>query len=72
VLPIGGFTGSVPSPTLAQVEADVRDGAFHLVIGLARTTDPRMAWIASHCDDLRGHGGAVRDYYCLPSDAGGA
>jgi 4-amino-4-deoxy-L-arabinose transferase-like glycosyltransferase len=63
VLPIGGFTGSTPSPTLAQVQADVRDGTFHLVIGLAGTTDPRMVWIAAHCRNFPGHG-ATRTYYC--------
>ena len=35
-LPIGGFTGTIPSPTLGQLQADIRQGKFHLV--LAGTT----------------------------------
>ena len=65
VLPIGGFTGSIPSPTLAQVQADVRNGTFRFVIGLTDTTDPRMLWIAAHCAQFPGDG-ATRSYYCTP------
>jgi 4-amino-4-deoxy-L-arabinose transferase-like glycosyltransferase len=70
VLPIGGFTGSIPSPTLAQLEADIRAGKFHLVIGLARTTDPRMEWIAAHCYNYPATSQTRRDYFCYPDDAG--
>ncbi len=47
-LPIGGFTGTIPSPTLAQLQADIRQGRFHLVLAAA-STDPRLRWIAAHC-----------------------
>ena len=33
VMPIGGFNGSDPSPTLAQFEADVKAGKIHYFIG---------------------------------------
>jgi 4-amino-4-deoxy-L-arabinose transferase-like glycosyltransferase len=62
-LPIGGFTGTTPSPTLSQLEADIRDGQFHLVLALS-TADPRMRWIAGHCAVLPN-----RIYLCVPSDA---
>jgi hypothetical protein len=58
-LPIGGFDGTIPSPTLSQLEADVRSGQFHLVLALS-TADPRMRWIAGHCQTLR----PGRSYVC--------
>jgi hypothetical protein len=33
VMPIGGFNGSDPSPTLAQFQADVAAGKIHYFIG---------------------------------------
>ena len=64
VLPIGGFTGAAPSPTLAQLQADIQAGKFRLVLGLARTTDPRMRWIASHCQAVPLVSPALRYYSC--------
>lgn len=40
-LPIGGLTGTIPSPTLGQLQADIRAGRFHLV-WIATDTDPRL------------------------------
>jgi len=51
-LPIGGFTGTTPFPTLSQLEADIRDGQFHLVLSLS-TADPRMRWIVSQSERVR-------------------
>jgi 4-amino-4-deoxy-L-arabinose transferase-like glycosyltransferase len=65
VLPIGGFTGTIPSPTLSQLKTDILDGQFHLVVMLS-TADPRMRWIADHCQLLRRN----RSYFCIPADAG--
>jgi 4-amino-4-deoxy-L-arabinose transferase-like glycosyltransferase len=62
-LPIGGFTGTIPSPTLSQLQADIREGQFHLVLALSATTDPRIKWIAAHCRGL-----GTTDY-CVRSDA---
>jgi hypothetical protein len=33
VMPVGGFAGSDPSPTLAQFQADVAAGRIHWFIG---------------------------------------
>ena len=63
-LPIGGFTGTIPSPTLGELQADIRSGQFHLVLALS-TVDPRIRWIAAHCRDL-----SARTFYCVPADAG--
>jgi 4-amino-4-deoxy-L-arabinose transferase-like glycosyltransferase len=65
-LPIGGFTGTIPSPTLAQLETDIATHQFHLVLALS-TKDTRMHWIATHCRDL-----TSRTFLCIaPSAATG-
>jgi 4-amino-4-deoxy-L-arabinose transferase-like glycosyltransferase len=48
VLPIGGFAGTTPSPTVAQIQADVCHGQFHLAF-ISDGPDPRLHWIAQHC-----------------------
>ncbi len=67
-LPIGGFTGTIPAPTLGQLQADIRQGKFHLVL-TGTTRDPRLAWIARHCKPL-GAASALRKYFCLPAVGG--
>ncbi len=62
-LPIGGFTGTIPSPTLSELKAGISSGQFHLVLALS-TADPRIQWIAAHCRELRRH-----TYYCVRADA---
>ena len=57
-LPIGGLTGTIPSPTLSQLQADIRAGRFHLV-WIATTDDPRLKWIATHCTRA-----SKRYYWC--------
>ncbi len=59
-LPIGGYDGTTPSPTLAQLQADIRQGRFHLV-WVASGTDPQLRWIISHCRRL-----AKRYFFCAP------
>ena len=63
-LPIGGFDGTTPSPTLAQLQADIRNGLFHLV-WIASGTDPRLRWITTHCVQI-----SKRFYDCVPPNAG--
>ncbi len=58
------MASTIPSPTLSQLQADIRAGRFHLV-WIATDTDPRLKWIATHCAP-RGK----RYYLCEPSDAG--
>jgi 4-amino-4-deoxy-L-arabinose transferase-like glycosyltransferase len=65
-LPVGGFTGTIPSPTLTQLQADIRAGAFHLVVAVS-IADPRLRWIAAHCRHVGRSGAHV--YYCTPGDA---
>jgi 4-amino-4-deoxy-L-arabinose transferase-like glycosyltransferase len=63
-LPIGGFDGTTPSPTLAQLQADIRHSLFHLV-WIASATDPRLRWITTHCTQIS------KQYYdCVPANVG--
>ena len=73
VLPIGGFTGTIPEPTLAALESLVHRGAFHLVVQSSSATDPRLVWITHHCLALppaRGPGipsnSHYANFYCTP------
>lgn len=68
-LPIGGFTGTIPAPTLGQLQADIRAGKFHLVL-TATTRDRRLAWIAAHCKPLGSASAVRRAYFCLPASGG--
>ena len=68
-LPIGGFTGTSPSPTLAQLQADIDTGQFHLVLAY-NNADPRLRWIAGHCRNLGRTTAKLHIYFCLPSGAG--
>jgi hypothetical protein len=70
VLPIGGFSGTAPVPTVDQLRADVARGAFHLAFPLGRTDDPRIAWIVQHCRNLPTAAPPLTAYYCTPADAG--
>jgi 4-amino-4-deoxy-L-arabinose transferase-like glycosyltransferase len=79
-LPIGGFSGRVPSPTLTSFVADVRTGKVTdvLVPVSPRSHNPDMEWVTAHCAaqpdaelgadrDLSGQ--RMRFYRCSPADA---
>ncbi|HET9256909.1 MAG TPA: glycosyltransferase family 39 protein, partial [Pseudonocardiaceae bacterium] len=68
VLPIGGFTGTMPFPTLDELRRDIARGDFHLVLAIS-TRDPRLAWIAQHCEHLPRSMSPLESYYCVPADA---
>jgi 4-amino-4-deoxy-L-arabinose transferase-like glycosyltransferase len=52
VLPIGGYTGTAPAPSLAQLKSMIRDRQFHLVLQTETATDPRLVWITNNCQFL--------------------
>ncbi len=71
VLPIGGFTGTIPSPSLSALKSMIRSGTFHLVLQSPTTTDARLVWIAQHCTSLPQPTNAPVQahyaiHYCLP------
>jgi hypothetical protein len=63
-LPIGGFDGTTPVPTLSELQADVRAGRFHLV-WIASDADPRLRWLATRCLHQ-----SKRFYLCASAAAG--
>ncbi len=63
ILPIGGFDGRSPVPSVATLRADVASGALHTVI-LVPARDPRVAWVVSHCRFVPTKVRVVRTYYC--------
>ena len=81
-LPVGGFSGRVPSPTLTQFVDDVRRGTVRTVLVAVspRTRNPDMLWAMAHCPKVpyRGpeaHVTAGRTFaifVCTPSAATGA
>ncbi len=74
VLPIGGYTGHSPEPSVRRLAAEVAHGDFHLVITAATSKDPRVAWVDAHClkvptpADAAGAGVALplAIHYCTP------
>ena len=78
-LPVGGFSGSVPAPSLPNFIRFVAQGRVQRVSVVTKplTRTPDLRWVASHC---RQYGPSVYDndeqashsvFYCTPSDASG-
>jgi len=78
-LPVGGFSGRVPSTTRAQFVGDVRSGRVTLVLAavMPRTRNPDMLWAVVHCPPAHSladrviDGRTLRFYLCAPADGGG-
>jgi hypothetical protein len=75
-LPVGGFTGRVPSVTLSRLQADVRAGRVRSVLVTTRpaTRNPDLQWVRTHCaagSRIVRNGSATQLYRCTPADAGG-
>ena len=51
ILPIGGFTGLAPEPTVAQLSQDVASGQLRFVLANP-SSDPRIQWVEAHCKAL--------------------
>jgi 4-amino-4-deoxy-L-arabinose transferase-like glycosyltransferase len=51
VLPIGGYLGNVPAPTLAALQADINRGFVRVFVLPVSPPgpDPRVRWLESHC-----------------------
>jgi 4-amino-4-deoxy-L-arabinose transferase-like glycosyltransferase len=64
ILPIGGFTGTTPAPTLRQLTTDISQGRLRTVL-IVPTSDTRADWVRAHCTPLPSAAAAVvRTYYC--------
>ncbi len=49
VLPIGGFQGGIPSPTLADLQRRIAAGEVRAFLVPLASEDPRVVWIHGHC-----------------------
>jgi hypothetical protein len=63
ILPIGGFTGTTPAPTLAELIRDVGNGQLHTFL-VVQTNDARVAWVQAHCAPVPSRNKEVLPYYC--------
>jgi 4-amino-4-deoxy-L-arabinose transferase-like glycosyltransferase len=73
VLPIGGYLGNVPAPTLATLRSDIDRGYVRLFILPVSPAgpDPRVQWLEAHCTREPPRPGArpvpYADFICAPS-----
>jgi hypothetical protein len=49
VLPLGGYTGIIPSPSAAQLTARISAGYFHLALIAKPGATAGTAYVAAHC-----------------------
>jgi 4-amino-4-deoxy-L-arabinose transferase-like glycosyltransferase len=49
ILPIGGFQGGIPAPTLAQLRQYIDSGQVRAMLIPRTSSDPRIVWIRDHC-----------------------
>ena len=49
ILPIGGFQGGIPAPTLGQLRQDIDSGQVRAMLVPRASSDPRIVWIRAHC-----------------------
>ena len=53
VLPVGGFTGTIPEPTLATLRRLIQANFVRTFLQSPTTTDPRLVWVDRHCLHVR-------------------
>ncbi len=54
VLPVGGYLGNVPAPTLSTLQADINRGYVQVFVLPVSppSPDPRVRWVESHCTEV--------------------
>jgi 4-amino-4-deoxy-L-arabinose transferase-like glycosyltransferase len=67
VLPIGGFEGGGPSPSLSRLQRYVASGQVRGFLVPVSSDDPRIAWVHAHCTAESHSGSALIALY----DCGG-
>jgi 4-amino-4-deoxy-L-arabinose transferase-like glycosyltransferase len=71
VVPLGGYDGTTPEPTVDGLQNAIARGEFRLVLTAPRSADPRVVWIKTHCLAVRPTGPpppvALDVSYCLPA-----
>ncbi|MGC1285608.1 MAG: hypothetical protein WA895_21915 [Streptosporangiaceae bacterium] len=49
VLPVGGFTGTIPEPSLPALKNLIELNDVHTFLQSPTTADPRLVWVARNC-----------------------
>jgi 4-amino-4-deoxy-L-arabinose transferase-like glycosyltransferase len=73
VVPLGGYTGTVPAPSVATVQSLLARGDFHLALIASPAATPATAYIVAHCIHVAQPGGRpasgvapkLRIFYCV-------
>ena len=74
VLPLGGYTGTIPAPSVATTQAMIEAGNFHLALIAAPSATASTLYIAQHCRRVAPRGSTtsvipqLKIYFCLPSN----
>jgi 4-amino-4-deoxy-L-arabinose transferase-like glycosyltransferase len=71
ILPIGGFQGGIPAPTLAQLRRYVDSGQVRAMLVPRASSDPRIVWIRNHCTTPEQSGSEDHGATALYDCAGG-
>ncbi len=55
ILPIGGYAGGIPSPTLQQLRHYIANGSLRVFLIPIKpaSNDPRIIWVQTHCAVLQ-------------------
>jgi 4-amino-4-deoxy-L-arabinose transferase-like glycosyltransferase len=64
ILPIGGFEGGLPSPTLAQLRYYVSSGRLRAFLIPRASRDPRIVWVYRNCRRASSNKGELVLYEC--------
>ncbi len=64
ILPIGGFQGGIPAPSLARLQRYIATGQVRAMLVPRASDDPRVVWIRDHCAAPAQAGGATALYEC--------
>jgi hypothetical protein len=71
VLPLGGYTGVIPTPTAAEMRSYVDAGTFHLALVASPAASPSAAFVVASCLHVQanrsqpGPARKLKIYYCL-------
>jgi 4-amino-4-deoxy-L-arabinose transferase-like glycosyltransferase len=49
ILPIGGYEGGIPAPSVEQLQRDVSSGQLRALLVPHSSRDPRLEWVYRHC-----------------------
>ncbi len=64
ILPIGGFQGGIPAPTLTQLQRYIDSGQVRAMLIPRVSSDPRIVWIRDHCRAPEQASGETALYDC--------